>query len=505
VGATPDPAQVLIVGAGHNGLVAACYLARAGADVTVVERGDVIGGATVTEELIPGFRVSTASYSLSLLRPDIVRDLGLRLEIHPKDPQLFVPLPDGRSFFVWRDAARTREELTKISVHDADAYARWSSFWERAVAALRPLVETPDPPPLSGVEGIVGRDIFAIAVKGSAADAVSRWFEDPAIRGVFASQGIIGTFRSVYDHGTAWVMAYHAVGGELVGASGTWAYVRGGMGAVSGALASAAAALGVTIRTSSPVASIEIDDGRAAGARLDDGSMLTADVVVSNADPVRTFLGLVPDGALDASFAARVRGWDTAGCVVKVNMALAELPDFVALPGAGPQQRGTVEISPSLDYLDAAYRDAAAGRVSREPFVEVFVGSAVDDSLAPPGQHVLSAFAQYAPARGWEPEEALESVLGVLCDRAPNVRDAVLACEVLGPPELEERFALTGGNIFHGEITPEQCFGERFDYRTPVPGLYLCGSGARPGGGVMGAAGRNCARAVLADLSRELP
>jgi phytoene dehydrogenase-like protein len=506
--------DAVVVGAGHNGLVAAAYLARAGLDVLVLERRDVVGGAAVTEELLPGYRVSTAAYSLSLLRPDVCRDLELPahgLSWYPKDPQLFVPLPDGRHFFVWRDADRTAAELARIHPADAEGYRRWGAFWEEAVALLRPLVEAPDPPRLGEVEALLARsgrrDVWRLAVAGSAAETVETFFAAEEVRGAFASQGVIGTAASPRAAGTAWVMGYHALGGELNGSTGTWAYVRGGMGSVTQALAAAARAGGAEVRTGAPVARILVDGGRAWGVRLRDGATVPARLVLSNADPVRTFLGLVPPGALDDTFAERVRTWRTPGSVVKVNLALRELPDYRSLPGtdAGPQHAGTLEISPSIAYLEDAFAAGQSGRYPPAPFMEVFVASAGDPTLAPPGRHVLSAFTQWAPAvppKAWAALRgpALDAVLGTLAGLAPNVPDAVLAAEVLGPPDLEERFALTGGNIFHGELLPEQCFGERFDYRTPVAGLYLCGSGARPGGCVMGAAGRNAARAGIADL-----
>ncbi|HEX2178635.1 MAG TPA: NAD(P)/FAD-dependent oxidoreductase [Actinomycetota bacterium] len=501
--------DAIVVGAGHNGLVAACYLARAGLSVRVLERRPVVGGAAVTEELMPGVRVSTASYALSLLRPDVYRDLDLArhgLEFTPKDPQMFVPLPDGRHFFVWRDAARTREELARIHPPDADAYPRWGRFWEEAVELLRPFVETPAPPPPEQVERELARrgrsDVWRLAVAGSAAEVVEEFFSSDEVRGCLATQGIIGTQASPREPGTAWVMAYHALGGELIGATGTWAWVRGGMGALTGALASAAAEAGVVIRTGVPVDEILVDRGRAVGV-VAGGSEEPAGVVLSNADPKRTFLGLVPEGALEPEFRRRVEGWRVDGAVVKVNLALAELPEFRALPGGpGPQHRATTEIAPSIGYLEAAAAEAQAGRFSANPFMEVFLASATDPTLAPPGTQVVSAFTQYAPVGAWSADDALRSVVTTLGRYAPNLPDAVLASQVLGPPELEERFGLTGGDIFHGALLPEQSFGARFAYRTPVPGLYLCGSGASPGGCVMGAAGRNAAATVLADLRR---
>lgn len=507
--------DALIIGAGHNGLICAAYLAQAGLEVLVLERRNVVGGAAVTEEIAPGFRVSTASYSLSLLRPDVHRDLQLAergLVIAPKDPQMFVLLPDGKHFFVWRDEAHTVEELKRINPRDAEAYPRWIGFWEEAVSLLRPLVEDPEPPSLEQIEKTLsgrGReDVWRLAVTGSVAETVSEFFEDEAIRGSFASQGIIGTNSSPHDPGTAWVMAYHYLGGELSGATGTWAYVIGGMGALSRALAAAAQDFGAEIRTGAEAGEVLIEGGRAVGVRMSDGSTHRASVVVSNADPHRTFEGLVPSGAIPADFMERVSAWRTEGCVVKVNLALSELPDFAAYPGTGPgpQHAGTIEISPSIDYLERAHADAKGGAYSTSPFMEVYIQSAVDPSVTNNG-HVLSAFTQFAPQLGraqWHRIKPAveETVISTLCDYAPNVRDAVVASQLLGPHDLEERFGLTGGDIFHGSILPDQCFAARFDYRTPVNGLYLCGSGARPGGGVMGAAGRNAAKALLQDLRR---
>jgi phytoene dehydrogenase-like protein len=496
---TDREADVVVVGAGHNGLIAAAYLARAGLHVVVCERRDVVGGAAVTEEIVPGFRASTASYALSLLRPDVYADLDLArhgLVVVAKDPQMFVPLEDGH-FFVWRDPARTREELSRFG--EDDGYARWSSFWDDAVSKLRPLVDAEDPPPLAGVERIVGPEVWKWAVAGSAAETVGHFFRHPGVQGAFASQGVIGTWASVRDPGTAWVMAYHALGGDLydrsegapVGASwGTWGYVRGGMGALTAALRAAAEEAGAEVRCGEPVEEILVDGGVRIG-----GGVVRASAVVSGADPKTTFLRLVPPGVLDADFVERVTAWPTPGCVLKVNMALSEAPEFAEL-------RGTIEISPSIDYLHDAYAQAASEGFSRRPFIEAFVQSAVDESLVDGEGHVLSAFTQYTTGTA-DLSAATEAVLDTLSAYAPNIRGTMVACEALGPAELEARFGLTGGNIFHGELLPEQSFGERFDYRTPLPGLYLCGSGARPGGCVMGAAGRNAAKVVLRDLGRD--
>jgi phytoene dehydrogenase-like protein len=459
---------------------------------------------------MPGFSVSTASYSLSLLRPDIASELGLAalgLRLLPKDPQLFVPLPDGRSFFVWRDAARTTSELRAIHGPDGDAYPRWLAFWDEAVSVFRPLVEDPDPPGPAAIEAELARqgrsELWRLAVAGSAEDCVAAFFESEEVRGAFASQGIIGTAASPRHPGTAWILTYHQLGGELNGADGTWAYVQGGMGSVTRSLAAAAVGAGAVIRTSTGVASVLVEQERAVGVRLEDGEELRADVVLSNADPRRTFLGLLPAGRLPHAFEQRVRAWRSDAAVVKVNLALAELPEYAARAGRGPQHEGTLEISPSVDYLHRAWEESAAGSMSSQPFIELFLQTAVDPSLAPPGRHVASAFTQYAPVSGAvDHGEALATVLRTLGAYAPNIPGAVIGSQVLGPLDLERRFGLTGGDIFHGSMLPDQSFGARFGYSTPVPGLYLCGSGARPGGCVMGAAGRNCAQTVLGSGGR---
>jgi phytoene dehydrogenase-like protein len=511
----------VVIGAGHNGLVAAAYLARGGRTVTVLERRPIVGGACVTEEIdpdgYPGVRTSTGAYSLSLLRPEIWQELDLArhgLEVIPKDPQLFIPLPEGEGIFIWRDPARTRAELERLGAAEADGYERFNRFWDQAVSFLRPLLLR-DAPSIAEVRSNSQRagigEVFRLAVEASAAELVEAFFTSDVMRGAFVTQGIIGTAASPREPGTAYVMAHHLLGG-VGGIDGTWGYARGGMGSVTAALAAAATEAGAEVRTGSPVA--EILPGE--GVRLEDGSVVGARAVLSNADPKRTFLGLLPPGAIGEDVREAVSRIDTRGSVVKVNLALRELPDYLAAPGSmvGPQHRGTVEVCPSIAYLERAWSEASAGGVATEPFMEVFCQSAVDDTLAPPGVHVVSCFAQYAPQVGAGPWETLreaagDAVVATLARLAPNVPDAILVRQVLGPPDLERRFGLTGGNIFHGEILPGQLFGERpvpgwgGGARTPVPGLYLCGAGAHPGGGVMGAPGRNAAVAVLEDLARE--
>jgi phytoene dehydrogenase-like protein len=509
--------DAVVVGAGHNGLVAAAYLARGGRSVLVCERRPIVGGACVTEELAPGIRTSSGAYSLSLLVPEIWKELELArrgLEVIPKDPQMFIPLPAGGSLLIWRDPARTLEGLRRFSTAEAGGYERFGRFWDQVVPFLRSylLGEAPafDHIRTSAQRAGLG-EIFRLAVESSAAEVVETFFSSDAMRGAFVTQGVIGTARSPREPGTAYVMAHHLFG-AVGGVDGTWGYVRGGMGSVTQAIARAAQEAGALIRTDAPVA--EILPGE--GVRLEDGEVIRARAVLSNADPKRTFLRLLPGGAIDVATRRRVEQIDTRGSVVKVNLALSELPDYTAMPGRdrGPQHRGTVEICPSVDYLERAWSQAQAGGVPEAPFMEVFCSSVVDDSLAPPGTHVVSCFSQYAPqvpADEWPAlrERAGDAVITTLASYAPNVPGAIVHREVLGPPDLEERFGLTGGNIFHGEIVPGQIFGERplpgwgGGARTPVAGLYLCGAGAHPGGGVMGAPGRNAAMAVLADLAAE--
>jgi phytoene dehydrogenase-like protein len=509
--------DAVVVGAGHNGLVAAAYLARSGRSVLVCERRHILGGACVTEELAPGIRTSSGAYSLSLLLPEIWKELELGrrgLEVIPKDPQMFIPLPEGDSLLIWRDPARTQEGLRRFSTREADGYERFNRFWDQIVPFLRSHLGG-DAPPLESIRTSAQRaglgEIFRLAVESSAAEVVESFFSSDALQGAFVTQGVIGTAHSPREPGTAYVMAHHMFGG-VGGVDGTWGYVRGGMGSVTQAIASAAADAGAVLRVDAPVAQILPGEG----VRLEDGEVIRARAVLSNADPKRTFLTLLPADAVDAATRRGIEGIDTRGSVVKVNLALSELPDYVAMPGkeGGPQHRGTVEICPSVDYLERAWRQASDGGIAEEPFMEVFCSSVVDDSLAPPGTYVVSCFSQYAPqvpAADWPAlrEKAGDAVIATLGRYAPNVPGAIVHREVLGPPDLEERFGLTGGNIFHGEILPGAIFGERplpgwgGGARTPVDRLYICGSGAHPGGGVMGAPGRNAAKAVLSDLAAE--
>ena len=495
--------DVVVVGAGHNGLIAASYLARSGLSVVVLEASETIGGATRTEEIAPGFRASSASYAFSLFRPDIYYELDLArhgLRFTPKDPQMFVPLPGGEAFYIWRDARRTVEELVRVHPKDAEGYKAFSKFWDHAASVLRPYVEAVDPPTIGELETQLNhageREVFELAVAGSAAEVVDAFFYSDCVKGAFAGQGIIGTMAGPRHPGTAWVMAYHFIGGELSGMDGTWSFVHGGMGSVSGALASSAIEAGASIQTGAPVKGLTRDGQRIVGVVLEDGREVGCNAVASSADPFQTYAWLdaseisEPEAALLESFKAQ-------GCVVKANLALSELPDFAG--GAGPDARkGTMEVSRSIDHLESAFEDAAGGRFSEDPFMEVFVQSANDPSLVDGDGDVLSAFTQWAPA-GSEGLGAKPSIMRALESHLPGISEVVVGEQFLGPAELQDSFRLPNGDIFHGAMLPEQSFGSRFGYRTSVRGLYLCGSGAWPGGGVMGAPGRNCASVIVSE------
>ena len=506
--------DAVVIGAGHNGLVCAAYLARAGLDVMVVEATDRIGGACVTEELFPGFRISTASYSLSLLQPEVVDELGLKLDIRPKDPQLFAPFPDGGGLTLWRDPARRAEEIARVSKADAEAYPRFEELFEEASRRFRPLLTYPATRKQarrafrrSEVEGL-----FKKTVDGAIGDVVEEYFESDLMRGLMASQGIIGSAAGPRTPGTSYIYLHHAFG-LAAGEPGDWGFVRGGMGAITAQLAEIARAAGAEIRTEARVANIKLDGRRAGGIVLESGEEIDAAIVCSNAHPQLT-ISLVPDGSLAPDFVEDVSLVPTAGTVVKVNCALSGLPRFTGMSaanGPGPEHTGTITISPSIEYLESACEAAEAGKPADKMFCEAWIQTASEPDLAPEGKHTLSVFAQYAPyelAEGtWDErrDEIGDRVLATLEEYAPGLTDLVEDRLVLGPPDLEARFGLVGGNIFHGEILPDWLFDKRpagtwHRYRAPLAGLYLCGSGTHPGGGVCGAPGRNAARAVLADL-----
>jgi phytoene dehydrogenase-like protein len=507
--------DAIVVGAGHNGLICAAYLARAGLSVLVLERSDRIGGACVTEELWPGFRISTAAYSLSLLLPEIVDELGLKLELRHRDPAFFAPFDGGGGLVVWRDPKKRHAEIAKVSKADADAYPKLGELFTEAAFRLNPLLSHPATRKQvrrafrkSDVE-----NLFARTVDGSIADVCEDYFESELMRGLMASQGITGTFAGPRTPGTAYVYLHHAMG-RAAGKTGVWGFVSGGMGTITEQLAGVVRAAGGEIRTGAGVDHVKLDAGRkASGVVLASGEEIDSEIVCSNADPKRT-AALVPKDALPKEFMEDVALMPTAGPVVKVNCALGGLPRFAGMQGTdgpGPEHLGMITIAPSIDYLEAGCRAAAQGRIPEAFFCEAWIQSAGEARLAPPGKHTLSIFAQYAPyelSEGtWAErrEEIGDRVLQTLEHYAPGLSGLVEHRMVLGPPDLEARFGLTGGNIFHGEILPDWLFDKRpagawHRYRLPVARLYLCGAGAHPGGGVFGAPGKNAARAVLEDL-----
>ena len=510
--------DAIVVGAGHNGLIAAGYLAKAGKKVLVLERRDIIGGATVTEEFWPGWRLSTCSYVCNLLLPEVVKDLELRrfgYEIRPFDPQYFVPFLDGSHFMSFLDGRKTREQIAKFSGRDVVAYDAYWAMWDRIIERMRPLLLKPAPGwaeierRFSGPQGL--EDWRTLTMK-PIVEVLEGFFESEQIKAPLSTGGVIGVNAGPRTPGTAYVKYHHLIG-SVGGHQGAWGYVRGGMGAVAGALAGFGRERGVEIATGSEVAEIEILDGVARGVRTLDGRTYRADVVLSNADPQRTFLGMVGEARLPEEFAAGVKRIRSKGSVVKVLLGLGELPDFTAMPGTtvGPQHTGGIVINPSVDWLETAWDDCKRGHPSRRPFMDCYIQTATEEGLAPAGKHTLSLFVQYAPydlAEGtWDErrDEIGNNIVDTLAMFAPNIRGAIEQMEVLGPPDIERIVGITGGNIFHGEIMPDQMFQFRpvpgfSDYRTPVDGLYLCGAGAWPGGAVFGAPGRNCAIEVVADL-----
>jgi phytoene dehydrogenase-like protein len=517
----------IVIGAGHNGLVTACYLARAGVRVLVLERRDVVGGACVTEETFPGFKVSTAAYVNSLFRKEIVRDLRLAdhgFEVLPRDPSSFTPLPDGRSLLMGPDASLTHREIAKFSTRDAERYPRYEAMLERVAEIIEPTLAMTPPDLLRPRIGDL-RTLFRLwrsfrrlgtsageaveILTGPARTILDRWFESEELKATLATDAIIGAMASPSMPGTAYVLFHHVMG-ETNGKRGVWGYVRGGMGGLTQALASAARDLGAEVRCESEVARILVHGGKAFGVALTGGEEFRAPIIASSADAHVTFTRLLDPAILPADFVEAVRRISYDSASLKINVALAELPNFWALPGsaAGPQHRGTIHICPDQDYIERAFDDAKYGRPSAHPVLECTIPSVVDPTVAPPGQHLMSMFIQYAPYRlaegTWDRERDAfaDRCFDLFDDYAPNFKRSVIARQVLTPVDLERVFNLTGGNIFQGAMTPGQLFSFRpvpgyANYRTPVGGLWLCGSAAHPGGGVMGTPGLNAAREIL--------
>ena len=518
--------DAVVIGGGHNGLVAAAYLARAGKRVIVLERRERVGGAAMSEQVFPGFTFSVFSYVVSLLRPEIIRDLDLPrhgLHILPLESTI-TPLPNGDYLGQWGDHDRNRAELARHSLRDAEAYDEFSRLMHLMARAVKPLLgmAPSDPASWNPVELLrlaklaayfrgLGRKQFQQLHKMltmSSADYLDEWFETEALKATKSASGIIGTLLGPRSPGTAYVLLHHYMG-EIDGVFRAWGFAKGGNGSVSEAIASAARSFGAVIRTEAPVAQVQIENNRATGVVLESGEEIKAARVVSGLDPRRTFLGLVGEQNLPSEFVQDIRRFRFRGTSAKVNLALAEAPNFTCLPGPGPHLRGAISISPSVDYLERAYDEGKYGSFSRRPYMDIIIPSMIDPSMAPPGRHVMSIFAQYAPYDlngGWTDarREAFgDAVVDTLCEYAPNLKSAILHRQVLTPADIERIVGLSEGNIFQGELSLQQMFFLRpvprwAKYRTPVRGLYQCGSGTHPGGGVMGAPGRLAARAVLA-------
>ena len=533
--------DAVIIGGGHNGLVSAAYLARAGLRTLVLERRHVLGGAAVTEEIVPGFRFSVASYVVSLLRPEIIRDLRLPehgLDILPLDGT-FTPLrpgegpPAGGGDYLWRvnDHGRTVRELRRWSTSDAEAYEEYGQLMVEMARFIKPILGiVPGDPtefdprplmPLAGLARSFGRlterqqAVFIQLMTMSAADFLDQWFETDPLKATMSASGIIGTYQGIRSPGTAYVLLHHYMG-EIDGAFRAWGIPKGGTGGVSLSIASAARALGAEIRTEAPVARIRTRGDRATGVVLADGEEIDASVVLSSADAKVTFLDLLEPGTLDPSFEAEVRRFKFRGSSGKVNLAVDRLPDFSCLPGPGEHLRGAISFSPSTDEMEQAYDDAKYGRWSRRPYIDMIIPTLVDPTMAPPGKHVISCFVQYAPYKldpslgGWDDHrEAFgDAVIDRIAEFAPNIRDIVIGRQVLTPLDIERTIGLTEGNIFQGELSLEQLFFNRpvpgyARFRTPVRDLWLSGSSTHPGGGLMGANGRLAALEVLRSRGRK--
>src|ERR1700690_1489753 len=519
---TSNRYDAIIIGGGHNGLVAAAYLARAGKKVVVLERRPVIGGAAVTEEIFPGYKFTEFSYVVSLLRPEIIRDLELPkhgLKILPL-PSTFTPMENGDYLAAWDDHDLTRREIYRHSPRDAEAYDEYGRLMARTAKAIKPLISLvpPDPSSLSPKDllgllklgryaaGLKEKELYQIAklMTQSSADLLEEWFETDALKGTKAASGIIGTFLGPRSPGTAYVLLHHYMG-EIDGAFRAWGFAKGGSGGVSGAIASAAQALGAEIRINVGGIQVIVKGGRAVGVALENGDEHHSKVVLSAADPKRTFLGLVDPRYFPDDLVTAIRNFRVRGSSGKVNIALSELPNFAALPGEGHLYRGAVSISPSIDYIERAYDDAKYGKISKRPYIDMIFPSVIDPDMAPPGGHVMSCFVQYAPydiEGGWDDvkrEELGEAVISTIEQYAPNIRKAIVGMQVISPQDIENIVGITGGNIFHGELLLHQIFFLRpapqwADFRTPLKGYYFGAAGAHPGGGEMGAAGMLAAK-----------
>jgi phytoene dehydrogenase-like protein len=523
--------DAIVIGGGHNGLTTAAYLARAGRKVVVLERNSMLGGAAVTVEDYPGFRFSAMSYVVSLLRPEIIRELELPkhgLEILPLDGTI-TPL-DGDSLWRVNDHGATVRELRRWSKNVAEAYEEYGQLMAEMARFIKPILSIvpPDPGKLSPMQWLpltgLAKDFkdlpqklqttFIQLMTMSAADFLDQWFETDPLKATMSASGIIGTFQGPRSPGTAYVLLHHYMG-EIDGAFRAWGIPRGGTGAISEAIADAALSLGAEIRTRTPVVRVKTSGGRATGVVLESGEEVDAGVVMSSLDSRWTFIKLLDEGVLDPSFTEDVMRYKYRGSSGKVNLALDALPELACKPGRGDWLRGAISFSPSLDYMERAYDDAKYGRYSRRPYIDCIIPTLVDPSMAPPGKHVMSCFVQYAPyhladGQEWTPQmrdEFGENVIDTLEERFPGIRSKILHALVLSPKDIEDWTGLSEGNIFQGELSLEQLFFNRpvpgwARYRTPVKDLWMCGSATHPGGGIMGAPGRIAALEYLKETKR---
>jgi len=525
--ATNNTYDAVIIGGGHNGLVCAAYLARAGRRVLVLERRHVLGGSAVTEELYPGFKFSVCSYVVSLFRPHIIRELELAkhgLELIPLECS-FLPLPDGDSLCRWADPHDTRREIERFSAKDAEVYPEFSMAMTRMSFFARDLIDSPAPDPTS----LNPRELFRLLRLGrrfrdlgpdlmhlqvqlltmSAVDFLDLWFESGVLKAPMSVSGIIGTFLGVRSPGTAYVLLHHYMG-EIDGAFRSWGFSKGGTGQVSLAVASAARAFGAELRTETPVERILIQHGKAHGVVLANGDEVRAKRVISGVDPHLTFRRLVGEEHLEEDFLSKLKRYKMRGSSGKVNLAVDRLPRFVSRPEGTAHLRGDIAIAPGIEYLERAYDEAKYGDFSSRPYINVVIPSVVDPSVAPPGKHIISCFVQYAPyaikegAPNWpQRREAFgDAVVDTLAEYCPGLKESILFRQVLTPWDLEQEFGLTEGNIFHGELSAEQLLFHRpvsgwARYRTPIRNLWMCASGTHPGGGIMGAPGHLAAKAIL--------
>ena len=526
--------DALIIGAGHNGLTAACYLARAGLKVRLLEARHIVGGAAVTEEFHPGFRNSVASYTVSLLNPQVVSDLrlaehGLKVVLRPLSNLL--PLENGDALRIGPNLEDSVAEVRRFSQADARRLPDYYAMLERLADTLRDFILLTPPDPNRGIGGIIDTLKTAMRLKGlpvgaqrdlielfgrSAGEILDDWFESAPIKAVLGFDSIVGAYAGPYAPGSGYVQLHHCFG-EVNGKKGAWGHAIGGMGAITQAMAQEALRLGVEISTDRAVAQVLVRDGRACGVVLANGDELEARLVAANIGPKLLYLKLIEARHLDAEVRGRIERFKTGSGALRMNVALTELPDFCGLGVRQQPHHGAgIILAPSLDYMERAHNDARANGMSRAPVVEVLIPSTLDDTLAPPGQHVASLFCQYfAPhlpdGRKWdhEREAAADLAIETVTRFAPNFRKSVIARQVLTPLDLERTFGLTDGDIFHGRLSLEQLFSSRptlgyADYRTPIKGLYLCGSGAHPGGGVTGAPGLNAAREIVRDCRRRV-